>query len=139
MYLTKEQIAVIHVAKQRTHLSEDDYRALLSGFNCASSKELTSEQFLPVMEAFHKLGFEQLPKENRTNRYGDKMASKKQQGFIRHLWNNSPAVRVKTEESLNHFIQRTCGVASINWLLSKDVNKVIMGIKKLGIPPKADN
>jgi phage gp16-like protein len=55
--ISKKQIGLIHVAKQRTGMSEDDYRALLSSFGVASSKELSAAAFEAAMSHFEKLGF----------------------------------------------------------------------------------
>lgn len=55
----KTKIALIHVAKAKTGLTEDEYRALLfgvAGVNSAADIE-REDQFQGIMESFKKLGF----------------------------------------------------------------------------------
>lgn len=55
--LNKNHISLIHVAKQKLGLKEEEYRALLHQFNVKSSKDLTYAQFERLIEMFEKLGF----------------------------------------------------------------------------------
>lgn len=55
--ITNRQKALIHVAKQRIGMSEDEYRAMLSGFGARSSTELDQARFEAVMAHFKKCGF----------------------------------------------------------------------------------
>jgi phage gp16-like protein len=55
--ITKRQIALIHVAKTRIGMTEDEYRAMLSGFGVESSTQLTQGKFERVVEYLEKLGF----------------------------------------------------------------------------------
>lgn len=57
MALTKKQIAIIHVAKAKTCMSDDAYRELLAGFKAVSSTQLTQGQFEQLMRHFSTLGF----------------------------------------------------------------------------------
>lgn len=56
--LNKNHISLIHVAKTKLGLKEEEYRALLHQFNVNSSKDLTYAQFERLLEQFEKLGFE---------------------------------------------------------------------------------
>lgn len=56
--LNNKQKAIIHVAKAKTGMSDDDYRAMLASYGAGSSSELTYSDFLSVMRRFRKLGFE---------------------------------------------------------------------------------
>lgn len=55
----KAKIALIHVAKTKTGLTDDEYRALLFGAaGIESASELEREdQFQEIMEAFKQCGF----------------------------------------------------------------------------------
>jgi len=57
--LTKRQIALVHVAKARLGLSEEDYRELLARFGqgARSSKELTQGQLEDLLRHLEKCGF----------------------------------------------------------------------------------
>ncbi|MBU3952967.1 MAG: regulatory protein GemA [Proteobacteria bacterium] len=49
--------AMIHVAKKQIGMTEDEYRALLSGVGVNSSKDLNNKTFGDVMDRFKALGF----------------------------------------------------------------------------------
>lgn len=49
--------AVIHVAKSKTGMSEEEYRDLLASFGVASSSDLAVKDFSSLMRHFEKLGF----------------------------------------------------------------------------------
>jgi len=49
--------ALIHVAKQKLGLSDEDYRAILASVGVSSSKELNHVQLDEVMRRFHSGGF----------------------------------------------------------------------------------
>jgi len=55
--LHKSQISVIHVARSRCGLSEEDYRALLESVGAKSSLDLDPDGFAAVMKHFETLGF----------------------------------------------------------------------------------
>lgn len=55
--ISNAQKALIHVAKSKTGMTEDEYRAMLSGFGVASSVELDRAKFDRVMRHFKKMGF----------------------------------------------------------------------------------
>ena len=51
------QLALIHVAKNKLALSDEDYRAILGQYGVSSSKELTMAGFEQVMAHMERLGF----------------------------------------------------------------------------------
>ncbi len=56
--ISKGQIRLIHLAKDRLGISNDDYKEVLDLYGGArSSKDLTPEGFFKVMEHFRELGF----------------------------------------------------------------------------------
>lgn len=71
--LPVNKIAVIHIAKTQTGMTDDEYKAMLSSYkNCkgkpvTSSKELAPHQFVSIMDRFKALGFtNQFNKKHRT-------------------------------------------------------------------------
>lgn len=60
--ITKRQKALLHVAKAKTGMREDEYRALLAGFGVASSSQLPRGKFDDVIKAFINLGFMPRPR-----------------------------------------------------------------------------
>lgn len=55
--ITNGKKAMIHVAKKQIGMTEDEYRALLSGVGVKSSKDLNDKTFGDVMDRFKELGF----------------------------------------------------------------------------------
>jgi len=55
--LPNKKIALIHVAKAQTGMTEDEYRDMLQQFGADSSKKLDPVVFADVMKHFEKLGF----------------------------------------------------------------------------------
>lgn len=59
--INNKQKALIHIAKQQTGMSDEEYKDLLGGFGVASSKDLTHGKFDAVMRHFKGMGFKQKP------------------------------------------------------------------------------
>ena len=57
MKINREKIAMIHVAKKQLGMSEEEYRAMLSGFGVASSKDIHVDQGNDVYWYLKRLGF----------------------------------------------------------------------------------
>ena len=64
--LSNLQLRIVHQAKRKVGMSEDDYRAMLGSFGVSSSKQLTQTGFEGVMNHFHKLGYAWEPKGSAT-------------------------------------------------------------------------
>jgi phage gp16-like protein len=56
--LTRKQISLIHVAKQKLGMKEDEYKAMLSRFGVFSSLDLKPEQFDECIRLMRGWGFE---------------------------------------------------------------------------------
>jgi hypothetical protein len=138
--LTKPQIALIHTAKSRLQLSDDDYRDLLGGLGVASSKDLNYPGFLGLMKAFEKLGFSNKQRSFRRVNPAEardtgtvKLATGKQQRFIIALWMQSETVKQKDHDALRKFIKRIASVDKLEWLPTGKVQKVIKAIQSLKV------
>ena len=55
--ISKKKLAVIHIAKAQTGMTDGEYRSLLAGFGVASSKDLKLRDFDTLMSRFEALGF----------------------------------------------------------------------------------
>lgn len=65
--MTKKQLAIVHVAKNKTGMSDEDYREMLAArYNVESSKNLTLAQLDDLLEHFGKLGFSNRSKKRYT-------------------------------------------------------------------------
>jgi len=59
--INNKQKALIHIAKQKTGMSDQEYRELLGSFGVASSRDLTHGKFDAVMKHFKGMGFKRKP------------------------------------------------------------------------------
>lgn len=57
MTIGAKKIALIHVARQKTGMTEPEYRDLLASVGVTSSKDLDPRRFVAVMNRFRDLGF----------------------------------------------------------------------------------
>lgn len=61
MAIGQKKKALIHIAKEDLHLSEETYRQILQGVaGVESSTQLTREGFIKVMKRFEEMGFKGL-------------------------------------------------------------------------------
>ena len=128
--LTGVQIAIVHIAKNKIGMTEDEYRALLSNYGVEHSNELSYNQFLDIMAVFKKSGFNKEKSGlSEYERVKLGLATEKQIAMIKGMWMEKS--RIKTIRSLESFINRIVGKISLNILTYKDARKVIMAIKNL--------
>ena len=127
---------MIHVAKTKLNLDDNQYRALLTGAcGVESSKDIKNwKQYESVMAAFAKLGFvyksksykaEIAPQEDRNPEW----ISEKQEKYIKGLW--QLVGRDKRDAALNSFIERITGIAYIDWLMKPQAADVIVALRKM--------
>lgn len=129
-YKTKkgQLIRLIHVAKQKVGLTEEEYRALLEGISGkTSSTELTITELEAVLKAFKRLGFQVKKMAATPDEVG--RATADQIDYIKGLWELS--ARVKTEAALNAFIKRITGVPYLRWLDKQAAQKVILAVRDI--------
>lgn len=86
MTISREKLAVVHVAKAQLAMNDEDYRALLQRVaSVSSSTALDDASFDRVMAEFERLGFRSVrTRTQATRREG--MATPVQIGKIRALW-----------------------------------------------------
>ncbi|NUM72256.1 MAG: regulatory protein GemA [Ignavibacteriaceae bacterium] len=125
--ISPKQITLIHTAKSRLGISEDNYRSLLASHNAQSSKDLTADQATAVIATLAKMGF----KTAQHTRTGQARISGRQMHLVAKMWNEHPAVYAKTEEALNSFCKRITGVDKVAWLTAKQCSKLIKAIENL--------
>lgn len=122
---TRPQIAMIHTLKSKVGMSDDDYRALLSGFGVESSKSLTVATAKAVIETLMKMvggKTPTLPKQATDTG----MATFAQQAKIRHLWDQvSRAPECERQTALNNFLMNRFKIGLLRWLPRDKVGAVI--------------
>ena len=133
----KTKIALIHVAKAQTGLTDDEYRALLYGVaGITSAAELEREdQFEDIMSAFKKFGFISLKPPTRwEDSWG---GTARQRAKIESLWRL--VARDKSDKALRRFIKRIARVDSPHWLNVQLAQKVILELEAMKEKVEAKN
>ena len=124
---------IIHVAKTKTGLDDESYRAILKDVaGVESSTEIkTWQQYQAVMAAFKKLGFtaKSAPMKNDQNERNPDWISFKQEKYIRGLW--YLASRKKDEASLRHICKRITGGDDITFCKRADATKLILALRQI--------
>lgn len=138
--IDRSQIVKIHIAKSQLKLSDENYKAILSGFNnqsgepVASSKELNYEQAEVLLSKLKEIGWKPKSKgkpvkyEEYANR-DYKFASPKQLRMLEAMWMEK--AREKTELAFNKFVVRITKKNHISFILKTDVQKIKIGIENL--------
>jgi hypothetical protein len=128
----KTKLALIHVAKTKTGLTDDEYRAFLAGaagINSAADIEWES-QFQDIMSGFKKLGFaSSKPLATRPHWEDSWGATESQRAKIEALWRS--IARNKSDKALQTFIKRIAHVDSPHWLNVQLAQKVILALEKM--------
>ena len=137
----KHWTKIIHVAKSKTGLDEEAYRALLAGAaGVESATEITTKaQYDEVMRAFRNLGF--TPSRRRAvepqNQRPADMITARQEYYIRGLW--ELASRAKDERSLRGICKRITGVDDLSFCPKSKASALILALrdiaKKAGYDP----
>jgi hypothetical protein len=125
----KTKIALIHVAKTETGLTDDEYRALLFGVaGITSAAELEREdQFADIMDAFKRFGFiGSKPLSHRKDSWG---GTARQRAKIEALWRL--VARDNSDKALKRFIRRITHVDSPRWLNVQLAQMVILALETM--------
>jgi len=124
--IKKSQIALIHVAKSKLGLSEDEYREILKGHgNVESSVDLDQWGLEKVMKLLADLGFKRKRKPHRPDL--SILASEGQRRVIYHLMEDLGWIPSR----LYGFIEKMTGKNTPEELNKKEAPKVIEGLKAM--------
>jgi phage gp16-like protein len=130
MPLSRRQLALIHVAKAKLALSDEDYRRVLVHVGgVESSAELDGPGFDAVMGFLERLGFRPLDKTGPDYGARPGMASFAQLEMIRALWVEWSGARV--EDGLETWLKRKFKVDSLRFLTAGDARRVITALKAM--------
>lgn len=130
-FMTKRHFGLLHVARQRLGLADDDWRALLGRVaGVASSRDLTPYTFQLVMEELGRLGFKSDWSKATFGgvRYG--MASPGQLALIRQLWADFTD-RAGDDASLGRFMSRKGWPSHLRFLDGETARKVIGALRSM--------
>ena len=127
---TRKQLALIHVAKARLKLTEENYRdILLYVGGVASSRDLDSHGFAAVMEFFGRLGFvSDFARANMGHRKG--MATPAQVALIRELWSEFTDGQ-GNDVTLGKWLEGRFGIAALRVADATVANKAIGALRNM--------
>lgn len=130
MPLDRKKLSLLHVAKSRLGLSDEDYRAILRRVaGVESSTELDEVSFDLVMQYFERLGFKSdWSERNFGHRVG--MASPQQVALIRSLWSDWTGGK-GTDADLGRWLFRSYKVSSVRFLDAGLAGKAINGLRAM--------
>lgn len=130
MPLDRKKISVLHVAKARLGLTDDDWRGVLRGVaGVASSTELDDAGFALVMDHLKSLGFTSTA---AARSFGHRrgMASAAQVHLLRQLWSQYTSGE-GTDASLGHWLERTFKVSALKFLDDRRASRAIDALKAM--------
>lgn len=131
MTVSRNQIALLHVAKAKLGLSDPEYRTVLVHLaGVTTSKELDTTGFEAVLGFFQYMGF--APLSARGANYGTRrgMASFAQIELIRTLWQEYTGGQAG-EEELTKWLERCWKISSMRFLKAETAPKVITALKAM--------
>lgn len=130
--LTREQIAIIHVAVNQLNMPDDHYRAMLmytAGVNSAAG--LDAAGFRAVMLRLEKLGFVNRKSKPKAPTYGnrDGMASPAQVSRIRTMWARWHGA--DDDRALGHWLMHSHCVSDLRFVDARTAQKALNGLKAM--------
>lgn len=129
MSLSRKKISLIHVAKARLGLDDEQYRKLLeeSG-GVRSAADLDDAGFDELMRRFKLMGFES---DAARKAYGDRpgMATPAQVILVRKLWEQHTGSC--DEVALGHWLEHFFGVSSLRFADQEVISKAITALKNM--------
>ena len=134
MLLSNSQNRIMHVAKAKLKLADDDYRAALVQIaGVTSSTELDQAGFEAMMGYYSYLGFKPLQKIGPNFGARPGMASFAQIELIRALWSEWTGLALSRgdETGLTTWVKRVFKVDSLRFLTAAQAPKVITALKAM--------
>lgn len=129
MSLSKKKISLIHVAKAKLGLTDEQYRKLLEACGSVrSSADLGEAGFAELMRCFKLLGFES---DAARSAYGERpgMATPAQVILVRILWEQWSGSN--DEKALDHWIEHFFGISSLRFADQEIISKAITALKNM--------
>jgi len=123
--MTRDQLALIHVAKKQVGLDDAAYRDLLrQAAGVDSARHLDRRGFERLMRRFAELGFRStLPRKPLGPRAG--MATDRELALIRRLWRDYAREGEAPEIGLRTWLEKRFKVSDLRFLSAEDAPRVI--------------
>ena len=132
--VTSEQIRAIHTLKSKARMDEGDYRALLAGYGVASSKELSRDRAISLIDRLQVIsgGARGQPEAGSKARGALKLGGP-YAGICRALWIsgwNLGVFDAREDTALVAFVKRQTRIEHLNWVRDPvDGSKVVDALK----------
>ena len=127
--ISKKQIQIIHIAKAKLKLCNDDYRLMLrSNWDVSSSKNMTYRQAYELIQHMKKCGFRmQHNKPRRKSSPGvTRIPSSQILAYIAHLKED---VNWKYHDGYYRWIKKSFGIEKIKTMA--EAIRIVEGLKKM--------
>jgi hypothetical protein len=143
--ITKDQIKIIHTLIHKMKLSDDDYRAMLSGYGALSCKNLTFENAVYFISTLAKMaeqnGVYTKPQQHQPQRKYDKLGARNDYAYpaqlrkISYEWSqvSRMSTQADREKALSSFVKNKFGIDRIEWLPRNMVGKVLKSIQSIKV------
>lgn len=129
MPISKQQKAVIHVAKSQLHMADEDYRTLLLRVaRVPSSADLDEPGFEAVMVELGRLGFRLVKKRVQPGRR-EGMATPAQVGKIAALWKSFSGE--SDDLQMGRWLEKNFHVSHVRFLDNRRASKAIVALEKM--------
>lgn len=146
MKANRSQIAKIHIAKKQLGIDDSDYRGHLAEYGVIHSNDLEYNQAVDLLKKYESAGFvNQTKKEVKStsvsrfgfgkNKYemfadrGGEFATPETLRKIEALWRD--ASELKTDESLQRFIENKTGISHITFLHHDHAKIIVTALKAM--------
>lgn len=128
--LDAKKVSLLHVARRRLQLTDDDYRAVLRRLGgVESSRDLSDAGFAAVMDHFTALGFRSTSCERNLGiRVG--MASPGQVALMRKLWHDYTNGE-GDDRSLGKWLERSFGFAALRFVDQGTAPRIITALSAM--------
>lgn len=127
--MTRQQLALVHLAKKQLALKDEEYRAILGRGGAEHANELTARGFRVVMIAFGRLGFESTSA-RRPLGFRPGRASDGQLAAIRAAW-LAYAPQDKEWRGLRTWLQRKWKIGDLRWITAEQAPKIIGALQHM--------
>lgn len=127
--MTRAQLSLIHIARERLGLDEATYRAVLAERGgVASARDLDPAGFDAVMAYFTACGFRSTWTQRTFGTQRAGMASPRQVELIKSLWREAGETDPR---ALDRWLERSYGVSSLRFASPEVAAKAITGLRAI--------
>lgn len=140
--INKDQIKIIHTLVHKMHIEDEHYRAMLSGYNVSSCKDLSFEQAVVFISALAKMAEQNgAYTKPQAQRQYDKLGARNDYAYpsqlrkIAYEWSlvSKMPTREERGKALSSFVKNKFGIDRIEWLPRNMVGKVLKSISSIKV------